>query len=163
MQRTILLTGAVSFAMAFLGTLVASTLAVPAVVGAQEARIRAEQLTIVGDNGADRINLITRPGVNSEVQVADTNGIRRASFNTGGFTFGNDPDAAGFNIWAPNGATSVMRLGMGRGPAGDQPLTTRLSLSDQQGQPRILLLLAEDGTPSIRMLDASGTVTWDAK
>ena len=162
MRRTVILCGAASFVMAFLGTVLASTVAVPAVVGAQEARIRAEQFTVVGDNGADGVRLGTGPGLNSDVRVLDTNGVLRAAFNTGGILAGNDPDGAGFNVYAPDG-TTVLRLGMGHGPRGDQPLANVLTLWDWQGQPRIVLRLDENGTPSIRMLDAGGNVTWEAK
>lgn len=163
MRRTLVITGAVSFAMAFLGTLVASTLAVPTVVGAQEARIRAEQFTIVGDNGADRIRLVTQPGMNAGVQVADTNGVRRASFNTGRGLVGDAPEAAGLTVWAADGTTPLASLRTGRGPSGDGQLRNNLVLSDWQGQARVVLAVWEDGTPSIRMLDASGNVTWEAK
>lgn len=162
MRRMVFLSGAVSFAMAFLGTLVASTV-IPAVVGAQEAGIRVEQLSIVGDNGADRIRLTTRPGINASVGVRDANGIPRASFNTGRAPYGDAPEAAGFNVWATDGTTGLIRLGTGgRGPGGDQPLATVLALSDWQGQNRIVLRVAEDGTAFIRILDASGNVTWEA-
>jgi len=59
MGRTLLLAGGVSFLMAFLGTVLALTVALPAAVEAQEARVRAEQFTLVGDNGVDRVRLVT--------------------------------------------------------------------------------------------------------
>ena len=149
--------------MAFLGTVVAATLVVPAAVGAQEARIRAQQFTVVGDNGADRVSLLTGPGVGASVGVADTSGVTRASFNAAGSRADDDPDNAGFTVYADDGTTPLARLGTGRGPRGDQPLRNGLSLRDWQGKDRILLRLDENGTPSIRMLDASGNVTWEAK
>lgn len=163
MRRVVFISGAVSFAMAFLGTLVASTLAVPAVVGAQEARIRAEQVTVVGDNGADRVSLATGPGINGVVRVLDTNGVLRASVNTGRNLVGDAPDDAGFVVWAADGTTPLARLGTGRGARGDQPRANGIILFDWQGQARVSLRVAEDGTPAIRMLDASGNVTWEAK
>jgi hypothetical protein len=56
MRRTILLAGVVSFVMAFLGTALALLLAGPAMVSAQEARIRAEQFIVTawGPTGALR-------------------------------------------------------------------------------------------------------------
>src|SRR5688572_13028944 len=74
MRRTIVLARVAAFVMAFLGSLAALALALPAIVGAQEARIRAEQFTVVGDNGADRIRLQTGPGVGAYVRVLDANG-----------------------------------------------------------------------------------------
>ena len=163
MRRTVLLSGAASFVMAFLGTMVASTLVVPEAVGAQEARIRAEQFTVVGDNGADRVYLRTGPGANAAVGVADTSGVTRATINAAEGRGGDNPDDAGFTVYAGDGTTPLARLGTGRGPRGDQPLRNSLSLRDWQGQPRVLLRVLEDGTPSIQMWDASGNVTWEAK
>jgi hypothetical protein len=39
---------------------------------------------------------------------------------------------------------------MGRGPLGNQPLTTLLFLADQDGHRRILLSVDQAGTPSIK-------------
>ena len=83
MKRAICLGGVVSFLMAFLGTTLAFVVALPVVVGAQETRIRAERVTVVGDNSAERVDLATGPGLNVAVQVNDSNGARRAGFNTG--------------------------------------------------------------------------------
>jgi hypothetical protein len=52
--------------------------ALPAVVGAQEARIRAEQLIVVGENGADRVRLQVGPGFRAAAGVLDINGTPRA-------------------------------------------------------------------------------------
>jgi hypothetical protein len=38
-----------------------------------------------------------------------------------------------------------------------------LFLTDQQGQMRIRLIVDENGTPSMEMLDAAGNVTWQAR
>jgi hypothetical protein len=160
MRRMVFLTGVVSFAMAFLGTVMASTLAVPAVVGAQEARIRAEAVTVVGGNGADRVSLRTAPSGRAFVEVLGADGSQRLSAGTGG---GPGPDEAGFVVRASDGTTSAARLGTGRGPVGDGPLRNSLTLFDGQEQARVALAVGEDGTPSIRMLDASGNVTWEAK
>ena len=161
MKRTVLISGVASFVMAFAGTIAALTLALPSVVTAQEARIRAEQFTVVGDNGMDRINLMVGPGLASTVQVRDTNGVPRAWINTGSRT-GNEADNASFSVLSQDGVT-VARLGMGHGPGGTGPLTNSLTLRDFQGQIRLQLRIEEDGTPSIRILDAAGNVTWSAQ
>ena len=162
MKRTVFLSGAAAFIMAFFGTVLASAVAVPAVVGAQEARIRAEQLTLVGANGADRVNLLTQPGIQARVAVADTNGVSRVQMGTGGGAAGDDPDNAGLGVFLADG-TPVIRLGMGHGRALDQALRNNLNLNDWQGNTRIALRIDESGTPSIQMLDATGKVTWEAK
>jgi hypothetical protein len=163
MRRTLLLSIVLPLLMGFLGAVLAQTLAMPALVAAQDARIRAERVTVVGDNGVDRIDLATGPGLNVAVQVNDSNGARRAGFNTGGLLAGNDPDGSGFNVWAADGSTPMVRLGTGRGPSGTGPLRNLLYLTDWQGQIRIRLMVDENGTPSMEMLDAEGTITWSAR
>jgi hypothetical protein len=149
--------------MGVLGTVLAQNLARSGLAEAQDTRIRAERVTVVGDNGAERIDLANGPGLNSAVQVNDSNGARRAGFNTGGLLSGNDPDGSGFNVWAADGTTPMVRLGTGRGPSGTGPLRNLLFLTDQQGQMRIRLVVDENGTPSIEMLDSTGNVTWSAR
>ena len=58
MQRTIVLSVAASSLVSVLLTMLVMTLALPGLADAQAARIRAEQFTIVGENGADRIQLL---------------------------------------------------------------------------------------------------------
>src|SRR5215211_8867336 len=156
MQRTILVSVLASSAVSTLLTALLITVALPAEVGAQDPRLRAERVTVVGDNGAERIDLANGPGLNSAVQVNDANGVRRAGFNTGGLLAGNDPDGSGFNVWAADGTTPMVRLGTGRGPTGTGPLRNLLFLTDQQGQMRIRLSVDENGTPTMEMLDANG-------
>ncbi len=163
MRRTLLMSIVLPLLMGFLGAVLAQMLAMPALVEAQNARIRAERVTVVGDNGVDRVDLAAGPGLNVAVQVNDANGARRAGFNTGGLLAGNDPDGAGFNVWAADGTTAMARLGTGRGPTGTGPLRNLFWLTDWQGQIRIRLSVDENGTPSMEMLDAQGNVTWSAR
>jgi hypothetical protein len=62
----------------------------------------------------------------------------------------------------PNGTPAGV-LGAARGTQGNLPLANVLVLFDQQGSPRVVLEVSEEGTPSIRMLDAAGSVTWSAR
>lgn len=163
MRRTLLVSIVLPLLMGFLGTMLAQMLAMPALVEAQNARIRAERVTVVGDNGADRFDLATGPGANVAVQVNDVNGVRRAGFNTGGLLAGNDPDGSGFNVWAADGTTAMVRLGTGRGPTGTGPLRNLLYLADWQGNIRVRLSIDENGNPAMEMLDAEGNVTWSAR
>ena len=161
MKQTIVFTGAASFVMGFLGAVVALVIALAGTVGAQETRLRAEQLTVVGDNGADRVRIQTGPGEASSVRLLDTNGNLRSLWSTLGQTRGDDPDAAGISFQNSSG-TQVIRLGTGRGPSSTGPLEQTLRLTDQEGRIRALIQVAEDGSPSISLLDASGNVTWSA-
>jgi len=73
---------------------------------------------------------------------------------------GEDPDHASFVVVAPNGTTTTARLGMGDARVISR--ATSLRLSDLQGNPRVAIRVEEDGSPSIRMFDAVGNVTWSA-
>ena len=159
MRRTILLSGAASLILGFTGSIAANVIAVPRAVEAQVARIRAEQFTLVGPNGADRVNLLVGPGPASTVQVLDTEGVPRAWINTGS-RGGDDPDHASFVVVAPDGRTTTARLGMGDARVISR--ATSLRLSDLQGNPRVAIRVEEDGSPSMRMFDAAGNVTWSA-
>src|SRR5215210_5179675 len=161
MKRAICLAGLVSFLMAFLGTTLAFAVALPGLVGAQETRLRAEQLTVVGDNGADRVGIQTGPGGAASMRLLDANGTLRSMTSTGGQERGDDPDAAGIAFRNSSG-TQVIRLGTGRGPSSTGPLVQGLQLTDQQGRQRAWMRVEEDGTPSIYMLDAEGNETWRA-
>ncbi|HZT05723.1 MAG TPA: hypothetical protein VFC51_01720 [Chloroflexota bacterium] len=66
------------------------------------------------------------------------------------------------SVYAQDG-TAVARFGMGRGPLGNLPPSTSMILWDQQGRPRIRLSVAEDGTPTMQMLDGDGAVIWSAE
>jgi hypothetical protein len=55
----------------------------------------------------------------------------------------------------------LARLGTINTPAGTVA-GMRLVLNDQEGNPRMHLAVAEDGTPSIELLDAGGIVIWSA-
>jgi hypothetical protein len=160
MRRTVLLAGVLPFISAFLGALLAINLA-PRPAEAQDAHLRAEQLTLVGDNGADRIRLESGPGIATRLQLLDANGSRRVTLVTGDpATGGGNPDAMGIQLNAGDGPT-LARLGTINTPTGGVA-GMRLVLNDQQGIRRIHLAVAEDGTPSIELLDADGTVTWSA-
>ncbi len=161
MKRMICLGGVVSFLMAFLGTTLAFAVALPVVVGAQETRLRAEQLTVVADNGTDRVRIQTGPGVAASVRLLDASGNQRSLLSTGGQARGDDPDAAGISFQNSSG-TQVIRLGTGRGPSSNGPLVQGLQLTDQEGRQRAWVRVEEDGSPRIILLDADGNPIWSA-
>src|SRR6185295_13832203 len=128
MRRMIVLAG-IPFIAAFLGGLLAFSVVVPTMVDAQEARIRAESVTISGA-GSDRLRMATKwDGQASDFSLLAPDGTSRLIIGAGGIGSA-DPESAGININAANGS-QVVRLGTGRGPAGTLPLTTSLVLFDQ--------------------------------
>jgi hypothetical protein len=160
MRRLILLASGLSFISAVVGGLFTAWLVVPSLVTAQEAHLRAEALTIVGA-GSDRAQFVTQwEGQGSELYYLDPDGTRRLVVGVGGID-AMDPDGSGISVFDRDG-TAVARFGMGRGPLGNLPLSTSLILWDQQGQSRIRISVAEDGTPIMQMFDAAGGVVWSA-
>ena len=67
------------------------------------------------------------------------------------------PEGAGVNVFASNGV-QIGRLGTNPDGTG-----VNLWLRDREGHARIHLALADDGTPSIQMLDTTGNPTWSAR
>lgn len=143
----------------------------PAVLRPQQlaATLKAESVTaefmrIVGANtlgtGADRIQMATQwGGEGADIRLLAPDGqTNRVVISSGGINV-PDPDGAGMNVYNQSGVV-VARLGMGRGPQGNQPLANLLFLTDQDGHRRILLSVDQNGTPSIKLLDAQGNVTW---
>jgi hypothetical protein len=157
-KRVMLLCGLTSFVMAFIGTFLALAVSAPASVAAQEGGFPVSGSIISDPDGNQRIRVGTGPGFWAALRVFAPDGTTpRAEVGTGGNPArgGVDPAAAGFNLFSLDG-TLVGRLGTG-GPGPE------LRLSDRQGNNRVALRVAEDGTPSIQMLDASGNVTWSAR
>jgi hypothetical protein len=157
----------------FAAGLLGGVLARPVVLEAQKlaATIMAESVTaefmrIVGADtlgaDADRIRLGTQwDGQGADIQLLAPDGqTNRVVISSGGINV-PDPDGSGMNIYNQNGIP-VARLGMGRGPQGNQPLANLLFLADQDGHRRILLSVDQYGTPSIKLLDAQGHITWSA-
>ncbi len=160
MRRSIFLTSVLSLVSAMLGGVITAWVVLPPLVSAQEARIRAEALTIVGA-GSDRAQFVTQwDGRGSELYYLDPDGTRRLAMGVGGID-ASDPDGSGISVFAQDG-TAVARFGMGRGPLGNLPLSTSLILWDQQGQTRVRISVADDGTPVMQLFEADGTVRWSA-
>jgi hypothetical protein len=151
--------------------LLGGVLARPAVLEAQHlaatlnaGSVTAEFMRIVGSDflgtGVDRILMGTQwDGQGADIDLLAPDGqTRRLVLSSGGIDV-PDPDGSGMNVYNQNGVV-VARLGMGHGPQGNQPLTNLLFLADQDGHRRILLSVDRFGTPSIKLLDAQGNVTW---
>jgi hypothetical protein len=160
MRRTLLVSGFLPFVSAFLGGTLALSVAMPVMTQAQEARIQAETVTVVGA-GTDRVRLTTNgDGQIGDLSMLASNGTRRLLLSEGGI---DSPDASssGITIYAGDG-TRVGRLGIGRGPNANLPVSTALTLNDLSGLRRLQLIVDEDGTPSMLMFDADGAVIWSA-
>jgi hypothetical protein len=118
-------------------------------------KIRAAEVTIVGENGADRVILQSGPEEHASMRILDQNGVRWAALTIGGGR-GDSPGYVGLNIFNGEG-TALARFGTAPGGRAMQ-----VYLNDNQGRPRLRMGVAEDGTPSIELLDADGNVTWRA-
>src|SRR5437867_3292428 len=117
MRRTVLLSGVVSFIMAFTGTLAAIMIAAPMVADAQGSKITTQALSVVGDDGTDRVRLRTGPGIAAGVDVLGSDGTTtRVQLNAGG-GLGRDPGAAGVNVLAAD-RTQIAHLGTINGGLG---------------------------------------------
>jgi hypothetical protein len=162
MRRTIWLSVVLPLVMGGVGTVVGQAVVLPALVAAQESRIRAEQVTVVGDNGAERVRMVAGPGISSAMQVLDANGTVRTQASTGRAGARTDvPDTGYFSVFTSAGTPGAL-LGLNRGPQGDRSLSSSLELFDQQARVRLRLDVMEDGSPSLRMMDATGNVVWSA-
>jgi hypothetical protein len=159
MPRLIFLAGVLPFASAFLGGILALSLAAPAFVEAQETRIRAESVVVVDDSGTNRAAMSTGPGARSAVRVRSQGGRDRVIMYTGGTIVGGgtQPDEANVSVFVPEADTIAA---LGTAPDGTGSV---MYLRDRQGQTRIWLRVDLDGNPSIEMRDANGDVTWQAQ
>jgi hypothetical protein len=166
MWRTILLAVVLPFISAFLGSVLAFGLLVPSLVGRQEPRVRAEVIGVTGATGTDRILLgegrlldldpSQYPRFAAAVHLFDAGGDLRAQVSTGHPQPPFGPPSPGFNVFAGDGVL-IGRLGT---PPDGVGIGTYLY--DAEGNVRLQLLVAEDGTPTIALLDADGSVTWSA-
>jgi len=186
MGRTILISGLMSFVMAFLGAAAAIAVTMPGSVTAQQAGIQSQSVGVADDQGntravlvvgpdgtpavilrnapgTDRVLVSTGPGIAAGVYLLDESGTHRVQLSTGApaGAGGGNPDAAGLTFNGSDGSTALARLGTINTPDGTVA-GMRLFLSDPQGNRRIDLSVSEDGTPGIHLLDAAGNVTWSA-
>src|SRR3954447_21757367 len=109
-RRTFWLSVVLPLLMGLVGTVLAQTLMLPDLVAAQVTRFRGDEVTVIGDNGADRIRQRTGPGARAEFQILAPDGATpRVSVQTGGPT-GTRPGGAGLNLYALDGS-DLARLG----------------------------------------------------
>jgi hypothetical protein len=159
MNRTVVLSGTVSFVMAGMGTVVATTLVTPRLVEAQGASLRAEQVLTVTDNGADRIRLVAGPDNIGALRIFDPEGQLRVHVE-----MSEGPDGTlvqGVALW--NGSVPIVRIGsVGRSAelAGRSLGDANLALRDETGKDRIRLLVGSDGTTFLELIGNTETLVW---
>jgi hypothetical protein len=144
---------------------VISTLAVvfvfPAIVDAQAARVRFDDV-LVGADGHTQVHLGTLPTHDApagiSVQLLNPDGTVRAQLASGGGLSNPDPAAAGLNVYYPNGSNTIM-VRVGTAAPLDLPAMT---LRDSQGTVRYAVSLDASGNASTEIFDADGNVIWSA-
>ena len=110
-----------------------------------------------GADGTDRIRMITGPADKSLIAALDANGTQRVELAVGGSN-GTLLDAESLNVDDVS-HNEIAQLGT----SASTPGRGHLRLSDADARPRLVLNVADDGTPSIQMFDAAGNVTWSAQ
>ena len=167
MRRAVLL-AVVPFVSAFLGASVAFGLLLPRSAQAQRPGVSSERVTVVGDNGAERVILSTGPGVGAGVRVRSPDGATtRVIIQTGApGEGGTAPGNAGLNINSLDGTrlvnlgTASQALEAGRYVPGTFAGGSNLYLMDEQGRIRITLRAAEGETPFMAVLGEDGSTVW---
>ena len=114
-------------------------------------------VTLSGADGTDRIRMITGPADKSLIAALDANGTQRVELAVGGSN-GTLLDAESLNVDDVS-HNEIAQLGT----SASTPGRGHLRLSDADARPRLVLNVADDGTPSIQMFDAAGNVTWSAQ
>src|SRR5438093_7347223 len=95
MRRTILLCGAASFLMGFVGTVSALAIATPILVSAQEARVTTAGLTVVRPDGLAGMTADVRPSGGGLLQILGVDGqTLRGQFGAGGTAACSPGDAS---------------------------------------------------------------------
>ena len=118
MRRSVILCGATSFIMAFLGAVLGFNLMAPSPASAQPgqpAEVRASAFTLVADDGTVLASL--RPGVprgNGVLTLTDAAGTLRLALNASG----------AIAVYDQDGVTPVFRAGrtFTAGPNGEPPI-----------------------------------------
>jgi hypothetical protein len=135
-------------------------LAMPGLVQAQVNTIRADQVIATGANGKDRVLLLPGLGNTGQVEIVDDNGQARVQAILGE---GSGLEDVGITLRSASGVP-IMRLGtLAQVRELPAPLahSGNLVLRDESGHDRIRLLVADDGTPTIELINA-GDLVWSA-
>jgi hypothetical protein len=163
-RRSVLSPVVVSAAISSMFTAALFTLVVPSLVTAQVDTLRAGQIVAVGDNGADRVLLSPGPGDVAMLSVTNVRGEDRIRLRVE-TTSDGQPDAGVAIRTEGASPVTMMRLGtVAQDAELPAPLmhSANLLLRDERGRDHIRLLVADDGTPSIQLLNAAGELVWSA-
>jgi hypothetical protein len=162
-RRTVVFSVIASSVVSAAVTALLFILAMPGLVEAQVATIRGSQVIAVGDNGAERVRLMPGAGNTGQVQIVDDNGTIRIANILGVGTSGQED--VGITMRSSSGVP-IVRLGTVGQPRGGVPdalvHSGNLILRDDSGGDRIRLLVADDGTTTIELINAAGEVVWSA-
>jgi hypothetical protein len=163
-RRTVLFSVMVASMVSSLITALTFVLAMPSLVEAQVNTLRAGELIAVSDSGTDRVRLAAGPSDLAQVSLANMRGEDRIRLRVE-TTADGQPDAGiAIRTGGPNPVT-IMRLGsVAQDPELDGPLlhSANLILRDESGHDRIRLLVADDGSPRIDLINAAGELVWSA-
>ncbi len=86
---------------------------------------------------------------------------QQSRWSRDGRSRGDESEPFGFHLRTGDG-TAIGNFGMSRDSAGALDGGVTLTMSDRTGHPRLQMLMAGDGTPSMLLLDATATLTWSA-
>ena len=139
-------------------------LTLPSLVDAKVDQLRAGQIVAISDTGAERVRLLPGPGELAQVSLANAQGEDRIRLRVE-TTADGQPDAGIAIRTAGDNPVTMMRLGtVAQDPELPAPLlhSANLILRDESGHDRIRLLVADDGTPRIDLIDATGQLVWSA-
>jgi len=160
MQRMVLLSGALSFVMAFAGGTLAFSVMMPRAAEAQAAQMQAQAYVLLGPDGSDRGALEST--LNPQGEPISTlrltqNGALRVRMETGR----NGPDAAALTLRDRLEQIRI-RLALASAQPGAVDTVDAMDIFDQDQHVRIHIGVDSAGAPFMQMLDADGNVTWSA-
>lgn len=158
-MKTAVISAAVSAVVSATVTIVAVQVAVPPMVSAQGADVRAERFILVGSDGSNRAVLreLTSPtGTPGASLALLQEGQVRAQVAYGG----RGPEGAAVNLGDMDGRRRInlaVATGLETGTLGD---LTRIAVLDRRGKARLAMGVDRDGSPFIVLLDGAGSPTW---
>lgn len=114
--------------------------------------IRARRFELVDEGGTIRAVLSAEPGLAWGLAIADEDGNAVASV-------GLNPRTGEPFVMLQDAHTEAGIMATIGSPDARQHVRCAVSLSDDKGQERIMLMLDEDGNPSILSLDENGAPT----
>jgi hypothetical protein len=162
MVRTIVLSGLISAVISAATTFIVTLTLLPGTAEAQVPRTTAVGLTVVRDDGLPGVAAEVRPTGGGVLRVFGVDGkTPRLTVGAAGVVPGRPPNPAnvGVDLFGEDGTTRIGRIGT-LPDVPDSPVG--VALWDPQGNVRYRATLDADGSPTIQLFDAAGTVIWSA-